>query len=298
MKIILSVLLFFACNTASAQITDTLSTLKKKSFNAYYSKGYKERTKSIAAVLEKAFNYHKKHLSFTPAFELLVLDSTDWKTYSMRGAPYGVPHYIDNKKRLVVAAHDNQLWKSFLPPADKLPPTYKESIIATYRNKEGQLSSQAFFDLLAIHELGHAFLNQAGVKMQRQWLSELYCNIFLHSFIAEKQKQLLPALTLLPRMFGEQSAKDFKYTSLKDLQNHYNDIATKAPRNYGWYQCRWHAGAANIYDADRNAARKLWDAFSQQKDKLSDEALLEMLDKSGNKGVADLIRNWDKDTVL
>lgn len=299
MKLIILIAFLGFGSISNAQPEDTLHRLKGISFPVYYSKTHKERTVFIAKLLEKAFIYQSKNLDFKPNINLMVLDSIDWKMYSSPGAPYGMPHYNNDKKRLVVAAQDNAMWKGFLPPADKLSPDLKDDIIKTYGNKDGTLSARAFFDLLAIHELGHAFTSQAGVHMQRQWMSELYCNILLHAFIAEKQPSLLPALTLFPKMVVAEGAKNFKYTSLKDLQENYNAIATRSPRNYGWYQCRWHMAAATIYDtAGKNTGRKLWDAFSGEKDRLSDEAFLEMLDRSGNTAVADMVRNWDSSTIL
>lgn len=299
MKIILTAIICCLSGNANAQITDSLNQLSGVSFTSYYSKEHEPRATSITKLLEKAFIYHKKGLGFKPAISLLVLDSVDWKTYSSKGAPYGMPHYNNQKKQLIVAAQDNSMWKSFLPPPDKLPADLKEPIIATYTNRDGQLSCQAFFDLLAIHEMGHAFSSQAGLNMQRQWISELYCNILLHAFIAEKEAHLLPALTLFPKMVVAGGAKNFKYTSLEALQENYNDIATKSPRNYGWYQCRWHMAAGNIYDiSGKKVCKKLWKAFSTEKTKLDDQALLEMLDKTGNQSVADMVRNWDKETIL
>jgi len=36
--------------------------------------------------------------------------------------------------------------------------------------------------------------------MQRLWMQELFCNIMLHTYIAENEPQNLPALELFPEM--------------------------------------------------------------------------------------------------
>jgi hypothetical protein len=168
----------------------------------------------------------------------------------------------------------------------------------TYRGNNGQLTMQAFFDLLAIHELGHAFHIQGGLSMQRNWMRELFANILLHTYIAEKAPELLPALTLFPRMVVAGGTRDLKYTSLQDIQQRYAEIARQYPKNYGWYQCRWHSAAADMYDAGgKQVLRKLWDALKGTKDILTDEQLLAFLKTKTDKSIADMVENWDRDTI-
>ncbi|MBC7934841.1 MAG: hypothetical protein H7Y86_05720 [Rhizobacter sp.] len=294
----IAVLMVFFSGFAASQPIDSLNRLSGISFPAYYSKGQEQSAATIATRIKNAMSYHAELLGLQPEIILMVLDTTDWKIYSSKGAVYGMPHYQNDKKALVVAAEDNPFWKSFLPAADKLPASLREAVVATYTNKEGNLSCQAFFDLLAIHELGHAFHHQGGLTMQRSWMAELFSNILLHTYIAEKEPGLLPALTLFPKMTVSGGSKGFRYTSLKDLQENYNEIAMKYPRNYGWYQCRWHMAAAEIYDhSGKKICVSLWKVFQQQKEEISDEALSELLENSGNKVIAGMIGNWDSHTI-
>jgi hypothetical protein len=292
-------LLFFKANGVKAQSTDSLHRLPSISFPAFYSNGQETRARYIAILIGNALAYHQKRLEYKPDIRLMVLDTADWRIYSSKGAVYGMPHYDNERKTLIVAAQDNPFWKSFLPSADKLPADLRTPIIATYSNKDGSLSARAFFDLLAIHELGHSFHIQAAVKMQRNWMSELFCNIFLHTYIAGKEPALLPALTLFPKLVVAGGSKGFKYTSLKDLQDNYNDVATRYPRNYGWYQCRWHVAAGNIYDADgKKAYIRLWNNFKKQPGRIEDDATLSaFLESSGNAAAAAMMQQWDNDTI-
>ena len=63
--------------------------------------------------------------------------------------------------------------------------------------------------LLALHELGHAFHQQGGLKMHRNWMGELFCNILLHTYIAENEPEQLPALTVLPKTEVSQKSPTF-----------------------------------------------------------------------------------------
>jgi hypothetical protein len=180
-----------------------------------------------------------------------------------------------------------------------LPADLRGKVEAAYRDKQGNLSMQPFFDLLAIHELGHAFHMQAALTMQRKWMGELFVNILLHTFIAENEPGALPALTVFPQMVIAGGSAGFKFTTLADVHEKYGEIGQHHPRNYGWYQCRWHAAAAGIYDTGgKMVGRKLWDALKSKKEILTDDQLVGFLEKTADKTVADVMRNWDRDTRL
>lgn len=248
----------------------------------------------MAKRVEKAFSWYQELLAFRPGVRLFVLNPADWKKYSTMGAVYGMPHYNPQNNSLYVAAEDNPFWKSFLPPLDQLPADLGEQVKKVYTDNNGNLSMQAFFDLLVIHELGHAFHYQGGLNMQRNWMGELFVNILLHAYIAENEPALLPALTLFPKMVVAGGSKEFRFTSLQDVHERYDEIVREHPKNYGWYQCRWHAAAAVIYDnAGKEVGKKLWNALGNKNEKLPDEQLLSFLETSGDKTVAAMIRNWN-----
>jgi hypothetical protein len=283
---------------AKAQLIHQLDSFKVHDTKVYYSTGYKDRAATITNRVDKATAYYKQLLAFEPVVTLLVLNAGDWTKYTTLPVVYGMPHYNPGNKTLVVAAEDNPFWRSFIPPVDQLPKEMREKIQAAYKSGDAGLSMQPFFDLLAIHELGHAFHVQAGLTMQRNWMGELFVNILLHTYIAENEPEALPALTVFPQMVVAGGCKEFKYTSLKDVHERYNEIGQQYPKNYGWYQCRWHAAAAGIYDAaGKQVCTKLWNAFNNKKEILTDEQLAAFLETAADKSVSDLMRNWDRDTV-
>jgi len=207
---------------------------------------------------------------------------------------YGMPHYT-NSKTLIVASENNDFWKSFIPPLDKLPKELASAIRETYADKNKELSMEPFFDLLAIHELGHAYHKQGGLQMQRNWMGELFVNIFLHSYIAEKEPELLPALTLFPKMVVAMTdTTKLKYTSLQDLEKFYTQIAQLHPQNYGWYQCRWHMEAGSIYEAGGVAIlNKLWVVLNDQQTVINDQLLIDILTTKVHTRVAGVLLNWE-----
>lgn len=281
---------------ATAQKFEKLTALETKTIKAYYSAGHQQRAATISNRVEKAIAFHNQLVGFKPTVTLLVLSAADWSSYT-NFPVYGMPHYND-QQTLIVAAEDNAMWKGFIPPMDQLPTDLRTQIETVYRNSNGNISMEAFFDLLALHELGHAFHIQGGLTMQRKWMGELFCNILLHTYIAENEPEQLPALTLFPRMVIDGGTKEYKYTSLKDVHERYEEIGQQHAKNYGWYQCRWHKSAGDIYDAGgKELVLKLWNVFKQQKATLTDEQLISFLETSAHKSIADMIRNWDRDTI-
>lgn len=286
--------LLISLNVVSAQSYDSLSKLPEKDISVYCSKNFETQSATIAHRVASALQYYDKLLGFKPEVTLLILSAADWKTYT-KAPMYGMPHYTSNKT-LIVAIEDNPFWKSTIPPLDQLPKALADQVRAAYTIK-GNLTMQPFFDMLAIHELGHAFHKQAGLTMQRQWMAELFCNILLHTYVAEQEPNLLPALTVYPNMVIAGGSKEFKYTRLQDIDEHYNEIGGKHPKNYGWFQCRWHTGAGKIYDdGGKDVSLKLWNALQKQKEKLNDQDLAVFLEKNVHVSLADLMRNWDRDT--
>ena len=278
----------------SGQSLDSLSKLQRQSFTVYYSDTHQKRAANIASLVEKAIDYNESILDFRPSITLLVLNEKDWGIYTVDPLVYGMPHYNEKNKFLIVAAEDNPFWKSFLPPLDKLPADLREQVKSAYSSGQGEFSMQPFFDLLALHELGHAFHFQAGLTMQRKWMGELFSNILLHTFIAEKVPDLLPALVIFPRMVVAGGTEGFLYTSLKDLEEKYFEIGSKHPRNYGWYQSRWHVAAAEIYDAGGpKVLQRLWAALKAKPEVLDDNALGNYL-RTVDMTLANVMLQWDK----
>jgi hypothetical protein len=151
-----------------------------------------------------------------------------------------------------------------------------------------------FFDLLALHEMGHSYTAQAGLKMQRNWMGELFANLMLHTYVAEKQPQLLAALEAFPNMVVGAGMSEYKFTSLEDFEKLYSTMGM-GPKNYGWYQCKLHWAAKDIYNiGSTKVLTKLWKALKMHQEKMTDEEFTDMLKKEVHPSVANVYVNWSK----
>lgn len=290
-NIILIVLLLLT-NITFAQTYDDLQKLDGVIQNVYFSSDAKERAVKITESVAGAEEYFQKQFKVKPNYTLLVLAPDDWKKYAHPNVMYGIPHFLPDG-RLVVASENNEFWKRNTPPVDKLPKELAQRMKDTYTDKNGEINLTEGFDLLAIHELGHAFQHAAGMLTQRNWLSEIFCNVLLHTYLAEKNPSQLPYITV----FTQVAVQSFpparlKYTKLEDFETYYIEIAKNSPDNYGWYQCRFHIAAGEIYDLGGvSAMKKMWDMLLAQKTTLNDEDLMKLL-KNTDSSLEQTITNW------
>ncbi|MBX2992829.1 MAG: hypothetical protein KF749_16885 [Bacteroidetes bacterium] len=272
---------------AAEQPESELRELTGHPFKVYFSPGHEERAGAIATRTTRALNYVGGLAGFFPEVTLYILSPEHWSTYGTFPV-YGMAHY--DKERLIVAAEDNDFWRSFLPPLEQLPADLAKQIKRAYTTESGTLSMRAFFDLLALHELGHAFHSQGGLKMQRLWMQELFCNIMLHTYIAENEPEDLPALEVFPEMVVASGAEGFLFTTLAQFEERYDNMD---PRNYGWYQCRLHVAAKHIYEAGgTDAFVRLWHALKEQKEKLGDEEFALFLERNVHARAAQVQTAW------
>lgn len=274
--------------SATAQSYEGLNELSGFSVKAFYSPGNEERAKVITGRSEKAIEYVRSLVGFAPNVSLFILNPEHWKKYATFPV-YGMPHYLDNE-RLVIASEDNDFWRSFIPPIGQLPPELATKVRQAYNGAGDTLSMMAFFDLLALHELGHGFHKQGGLTMHRLWMQELFCNMMLHTYIAENEPWNLPALEVFPEMVVTSGTSGYQFTALADFEKRYDNMD---PRNYGWYQCRLHVAAKNIYDnGGKEAFVKLWNALKGNKGKMTDEQFASLLTKTVHQEVANVQTGW------
>jgi len=290
----LSIYVLLSVSGIKAQSYDNLNRIEGHNLVTYFSEGSLPEAIHMATLCDSVLSYYKSIINFKPIVTLLVLSPDDWSDYT-KFPVYGMPHY-PNEKTLVVASDDNDFWKSMLPPLDQLPTQLVDEISNTYSDNAGNLTMRDFFDLLAIHELGHAFHIQGQLTMQRKWMGELFANLFLHTFIAEKKAELLPELTLFPKMVISSSNKsDLQFSTLSELEANYGLITQQFPQNYGWYQCKLHIAAGNIYaESGVDTFKKLWNELKTNNEFLDDSSLAIMLSKNVHKSVADVMLKWDE----
>jgi len=214
------------------------------------------------------------------------------------GFPLAPPALRDANYRsanLILAATTNPFWAALVDVIDEDAPEHAATVAEVYGSRDGRVDLAPFFDLLAVHELTHVFLEHRRAHLPRLWLTELTCNLALHNYVASEEPSLLPVLETFPAALAACHPSRFRYRSLADFEARY--AFGMEPLNYGWYQCRLHVGARRIHEsAGAGALRRLWDTFGAAPravpDDLSDEQLATLLDEAVDPAVGEIIRSW------
>ncbi len=264
-------------------------------FPVRVSPGEEGRARHMADMVASALEHFSPRLGLTPEVELLVLAEADWDEHA--GFPvYGMPHILGGRT-LVVASRENAFWQAQVPDPASLPDEVARVAHHVYGDGSGGVLGAPFFDLLVVHELGHAFVGQGGVRMQRNWMNEFFPNLLLHAWVEEVAPEHLPALTLFPDVVVARGSAAFEFTRLVDIEERIGEVVGRNPENYGWFQSRWHQGARRVYEAaGSEAVERLWNAFRDTPERLDDEAFLALLDTRVHPALGHLVRAWDQET--
>jgi hypothetical protein len=171
-----------------------LPSLDGYPFQVRYSPRAHEQAVRLANLTRDGYTYFASVFpGASPTLIATFLAPADWP----RG--YGAPSYYPPDRRLRVATDDNTMWRSFgkmarvASPFDAYPMLKK-----TYADERGALQLRRFFDLMAVHELAHAFAEQGQADFPTIWLHELFANLALYAFLAKTRPSELPNLTTLP----------------------------------------------------------------------------------------------------
>jgi hypothetical protein len=247
-----------------------LARLKGYPFEVRYSDGSLVRARAVARTAADAYFYLSRMFSnFEPDIAVIVADEDDWKSRQ----PYGLPFFNDDAGQIhpgivVMPAGSGDFWMEIGEDIREASPRGFAKLLATYPDGAGGLDLQPFFDLVTIHELGHAFEVLGDLELPTFWLGEIFANLALHAFVATRHTESLHTLETLPtvgarsrRLAARMRAEG--YSTLEDLEAHYTGgDHPMSPLNYVWYQHRWLRLAAKIFDTDGEGALvRFWECF-------------------------------------
>lgn len=204
-----------------------------------------------------------------PNIALIVADETDW----LSRQPYGLAFFIDDADQirpgvLIMPAGRGDFWAEMARDIrEALPDRYVE-LAAVYPDGQGGVDLQPFFDLITIHELGHAFEVLGDLRLPTSWLSEIFVNLAMHPFVATHRPASLSTLETLPTIGAESQQLGAQmrtegYSTLKELEEHYTggDDPMSA-LNYVWFQYRWQRLAAEIFEVEgEQSLVRFWGCF-------------------------------------
>ena len=228
------------------------------------------RARAAADVAADAYGYFSRLFAgVEPDIAVIVAGEADWSG----NGPYGLPFFRDDAAEIrpgivLMPAGGGDFWIAIGQDIRDASPRGYAKLIAAYPDGAGGLDLQPFFDLITIHELGHAFEVLRDLRLPTFWLSEIFVNLAMHAFVATQLPASLPTLEVLPTV-GAASRKLAArmraegYSTLEELQAHYTGgDDSMDPLNYVWYQYRWLRLVAKMFEVDgEDGLVRFWDCF-------------------------------------
>jgi hypothetical protein len=239
-------------------------------FEVRYSDGAEVRARAAADVAASAYGYFSRLFSgVEPDIAVIVAGQADWESRQ----PYGLPFFNDDGGQIrpgivVMPAGSGDFRVGIGQDIRDASPRGYTRLLAAYPDGAGGLDLQPFFDLVTIHELGHAFEVLGDLRLPTFWLSEIFANLALHAFVATMQPDSLNTLEVLSTV-GAQSRRlgarmrAEGYSTLEELEAHYTGgDQPMSALNYVWYQYRWQRLAAKMFGADgEDGLVRFWNCF-------------------------------------
>jgi hypothetical protein len=237
----------------------------------FASAGLEVRAALIGRIAADSHEYIAELLGFSPGTQVLVLSEVDWPSRTETPL-YGLPNASDGT--LVVAGTEAPFWGQLTEMVAEVD----QPELARVYGSGGAIRLGPFFDLVAVHEVGHVF-HEGSQHFPRLWLQELFANLCLHTWVAERSPESLPILMTLPRLGAKASPEAFAHRTRDDFERLYTGVGGP---NYVWFQFRLQLEAAALYDrAGAAALTRMFDAF-----RLDDAALARRLDEAVDPGLA------------
>ncbi len=274
-------------------------------FEVRYSDGMGFRAQSLAEIARDAYDY-LSHLfgGIEPDIALIVANREDWQSRQ----PYGLPFFNDDERQirpgiLVMPTQNGDFWNAIADDLLQASPREFQRIATTYPDGNGGVNLQPFFDLITLHELGHAFEVLGDLNLPTFWLGEIFANLAMHVFVATQRPDCLATLEALPEVGAASRPlmdrmKAEGYTTLEDLERHYTGGADPMETlNYVWYQYRWQRIAAAIYDAEgEESLVRFWNCFRSSElasgHSSSTEVVAELLTSEVSETLGRAIKSW------
>lgn len=274
-------------------------------FEVRYSDGAQVRARAAAEIAANAFVYLSRLFTdVQPDIAVIVADKADWHSRQ----PYGLPYFNNDDGQIrpgivVMPAGRGDFWVAMGEDIRDASPRGYKHLLAVYSDGAGDLDLQPFFDLVVIHELGHAFETLGDLKLPTFWLGEIFANLALHAFVATRQPQRLPTLEVLSSV-GAQSRRlgarmrAEAYSTLEELEVHYTGgDQPMSPLNYVWYQYRWQRIAARMFNTDgEDGLVRFWRCFRGRdrlgSDEVATASLARLLRSEVSETLGRAIQNW------
>jgi hypothetical protein len=170
----------------------------------FASAGLEVWAAAIASIAGSSWDYIAGLLGHRPDVQVIVLSEADWAEKG-RVPLFGLPNA--EAGTLVVAGTEADWWSDLAPMAGA---DGQAELMSVYGGLDGNLHFGDFFDLVAVHEVAHLFC-EGKVVFPRMWLGELFANLALHAWVAQRSPNSHDTLMTLPRLAAQGSSPEIEH---------------------------------------------------------------------------------------
>lgn len=214
------------------------------------------RATALRALIEDAAAYFRDTLGVEAELHLAVLTREQWQAV-IRGQPYGIPGVAGRPPVIFMPATDDGLATTdALALKDRVAPSTLRRLADAGFSYEA--AAARYVDLVGLHELGHVFTHQYGIRPDSRWLDELLATYFAYAYLRARRPDLVPLWEGVLQAYVD--AVRPAHRSLADFDRLYFGVGAQ---NYVWYQAQFQVLVTRVYAArGLDLLRELRGAFA------------------------------------
>jgi hypothetical protein len=210
---------------------------------AVYTPGSEKKAKRLRELVEQGSAFYKDKLGIDTPLRVAVLGRADWEKVAA-GVPYGMPFYDGDRTVFMPATNDGVVEKPVLEARNKASKKYLAEL--SRLNLSYERAAEIGVELIALHELGHAFARAYGINPPTRWLDELLASYFGYAFVQAMRPQEAELQRVTDASGGGLASEASSHTSLDDFEKLYMGVG---PRDYVWYQIQFGRQVSEVYKA-------------------------------------------------
>jgi hypothetical protein len=195
------------------------------------------RATEAQALLREAARFFADSLGLETRVHVAVLPKADWERVSR--VPYGVP-YIQSGVVFLPATFDGAISEDFRKLQAGASPAVQALVAETGVSFDENAARMT--DLIGLHELGHSYAGQMGIRPHARWFSEFLASYFAYAFLERAAPRLAPSWHAMLQAKLESPTP--AHTTLDDFERLYIGVG---PENYNWYQAVFARQVANVF---------------------------------------------------
>jgi hypothetical protein len=264
----------------------------------YSSPGGDKRARGIAARAERSFEWLSHLTEMPPLPPLFVLDpGHDWDRIAL-SRHYGLAHV--NRTRIVTGQRQSGMWTAVTEGIwSELSATDKERLTSAYGTPP---DLSAFGDMIISHELthlahspgrlddtSHGRRNWSAESPRLLWVAELFANLGMQGYIAEREPESLAAMETVFEVIGQTSPARWTFHRLDEMYNSTSDPGMDGT-NYVWFEFRLQMLAKRLWNSAGAAGFQRLSGILHGP-ALADEEIIGVLSEL-DPTVADDVRRW------